>query len=147
MRKRQLCLWAGLVFFCLALLVAGAAMAAERYTVKPGDSLHKIAKKFHVSVDALKEANHLEGNALRPKQVLIIPGGKICKKNRGEKHGKAQDRHGHDGLCREEGRHSCRGVGKDGRARIGDQEDKRASVIEAQSGTAARPGKTSRKGG
>jgi len=80
MRKRQLCLWANLVFFCLALLVSGTAAAAERYTVKPGDSLHKIAKKFHVSVDALKEANHLEGNALRPKQVLTIPGEKSARK-------------------------------------------------------------------
>jgi peptidoglycan endopeptidase LytE len=81
MRKRQLCLWASLVFFCLAFLFAGAAPAAEHYTVKPGDSLHKIAKKFHVSVDALKEANHLDGTALRPKQVLVIPGGKSAKKN------------------------------------------------------------------
>ena len=67
-------------FFCLALLVAGAASAAERYTVKPGDSLHKIAKKFHVSVDTLKEANRLDGDALRPKQVLVIPGSKSAKK-------------------------------------------------------------------
>ena len=80
MRKRQLCLWASLVFFCLPLLFVGAAPAAERYTVKPGDSLHKIAKKHHVSVDSLKEANRLEGNDLRPKQVLIIPGGKSAKK-------------------------------------------------------------------
>ena len=80
MRKRQLCLWANLVFFCLALLVAAAASAAERYTAKPGDSLHKIAKKFHVSVDTLKEANRLDGDALRPKQVLVIPGSKSAKK-------------------------------------------------------------------
>jgi cell wall-associated NlpC family hydrolase len=80
MRKRQLCLWATLVFFCLPLLFAGAAPAAERYTVKPGDSLHKIAKKHHVSVDSLKEANRLDGNDLRPKQLLIIPGGKSAKK-------------------------------------------------------------------
>jgi LysM repeat protein len=48
--------------------------------VKPGDSLHKIAKKHHVSVDSLKEANRLDGNDLRPRQVLIIPGGKSAKK-------------------------------------------------------------------
>ena len=79
MRKRELCLWASLVFFCLALLVAGAAAAEERYTVKPGDSLHKIAKKFHVSVDSIKAANRLDGNDLNPKQVLVIPGGKSTK--------------------------------------------------------------------
>lgn len=80
MRERQLCLWAILVCSCLFLLVVGAASAAQRYTVKPGDSLHKIAKKHHVSVDSLKEANRLDGNELRPKQVLIIPGGKSAKK-------------------------------------------------------------------
>jgi peptidoglycan endopeptidase LytE len=80
MRKRQSCLWASLVFLCLALLVAGAVSAAERYTVKPGDSLHKIAKKYHVSVDSIKEANRLDGNGLRPKEVLVIPGGKSAKK-------------------------------------------------------------------
>jgi LysM repeat protein len=49
--------------------------------VRPGDSLHKIAKKYHVSVDTLKETNRLEGDSLRPNQVLVIPGGKSAKKN------------------------------------------------------------------
>lgn len=80
MRKRPPCLWASLVFFCLALLFAGSAPAAEHYTVKPGDNLHKIAKKFRVSVDALKDANNLAGDALKPKQVLTIPGGKSANK-------------------------------------------------------------------
>ena len=83
MRKRQLCLWASLVFLS-APPVCRRSAAAERYTVKPGDSLHKIAKKFHVSVDTLKEANHLDGTALRPKQVLVIPDGKCDKRNHGE---------------------------------------------------------------
>jgi LysM repeat protein len=74
MRKRQICLWACLIFFCLPVLFASPSHAAERYKVKSGDSLHKIAKKFNVSVDALKEANHLDGNALKPNQVLVIPG-------------------------------------------------------------------------
>jgi peptidoglycan endopeptidase LytE len=74
MRKRQICLWASLIFFCLPVLFASPSHAAERYKVKSGDSLHKIAKKFNVGVDALKEANHLEGNALKPNQVLVIPG-------------------------------------------------------------------------
>jgi peptidoglycan endopeptidase LytE len=74
MRKRQLCLWACLIFFCLPVLYASPSQAEERYKVMAGDSLHKIAKKFNVSVDALKKANHLEGNALKPSQVLVIPG-------------------------------------------------------------------------
>ncbi len=79
MRKRQICLWACLTFFCLTVLSVSPSSAAERYTVRSGDSLHKIAKKFAVSVDALKEANHLEGNALKPNQVLVIPGASTKK--------------------------------------------------------------------
>ena len=74
MRKRQICLWACLIFLCLSVLFASPSHAVERYKVKSGDSLHKIAKTFNVSVDALKDANHLEGNALKPNQVLVIPG-------------------------------------------------------------------------
>ena len=63
MRKQELCLWASLIIFCLPLLFASPSPAAERYKVRPGDSLHKIAKKYHVSVDTLKEANRLETTA------------------------------------------------------------------------------------
>ncbi len=147
MRKRELCLWASLIFFCLPLLFASPSSAAERYTVKPGDSLHKIAKKYHVSVDTLKEANRLEGDTLRPNQVLVIPGGKSAKKI-AEKSA-AKKKSGTDATVYvvKTGRYPRRGVGKNGCARIGDQEDKRASVIEVESGTAACPGETSRKSG
>lgn len=81
MRIRQLCLWAGLLFFCMPLVHAGAAQAAERYRVKAGDSLYKIAKKYHVSADAIRDANDLSGDALKPNQMLVIPAGKPQKKN------------------------------------------------------------------
>jgi cell wall-associated NlpC family hydrolase len=45
----------------------------ERYTVKPGDSLSKISRSYGISVEALKEANGLEGNYLKTNQVLLIP--------------------------------------------------------------------------
>lgn len=48
-------------------------LAQERYTVKQGDSLYTIAKSHGLSVDVLKAANRLEGNHLKPKQVLLIP--------------------------------------------------------------------------
>jgi LysM repeat protein len=80
MRKRQISLLSCLIIFCLAFLLASPLHAAERYRVKPGDSLHKIAKKHHVSVAALREANSLDGDALRPNQTLVIPGGKSPKK-------------------------------------------------------------------
>jgi len=45
----------------------------ERYIVKPGDSLYSISKSFGVSIEALKTANGLEGDSIRPKQALSIP--------------------------------------------------------------------------
>jgi LysM repeat protein len=62
------------MFICLPVLFASPSHAEERYKVKSGDSLHKIAKKFNVGVDALQKANRLEGNSLKPNQVLVIPG-------------------------------------------------------------------------
>lgn len=48
-------------------------LAQERYTVKQGDSLYTIAKSHGISVEVLKATNRLEGNHLKPKQVLLIP--------------------------------------------------------------------------
>lgn len=45
----------------------------EHYTVKSGDSLYTISRSYGISVEALKEANGLEGSHLKPKQVLLIP--------------------------------------------------------------------------
>ena len=47
--------------------------AEERYIVKPGDSLYTISKAFGVSIEALKMANGLEGDSIRPKQALSVP--------------------------------------------------------------------------
>lgn len=53
-----------------------SALADQKYRVKAGDNLTRIAKKFGVSVADLKAANGVQGNDLRVKQVLVIPGGK-----------------------------------------------------------------------
>jgi len=63
----------GLVLWILLLGLSGVCIAEDRYAVKSGDSLSKISKNFGVTVDMLKEANGLKGNALKPKQILIIP--------------------------------------------------------------------------
>lgn len=44
------------------------------YTVKSGDSLWSISKKFGITVDELKSANNLSSNLLSVGQNLIIPG-------------------------------------------------------------------------
>jgi len=47
--------------------------SAQSYTVKSGDTLWSIARKYGVSVDELKEANGLSSNALSLGQILVIP--------------------------------------------------------------------------
>jgi hypothetical protein len=43
------------------------------YTIENGDNLWKISRKFHVSIEEIKNANHLETEKLRPGKQLIIP--------------------------------------------------------------------------
>ena len=50
-----------------------APAGSNYYTVKSGDSLWSISKKFGVSVDELKNANNLSSNLLSVGQNLIIP--------------------------------------------------------------------------
>ncbi|WP_026187466.1 LysM peptidoglycan-binding domain-containing protein [Ensifer sp. BR816] len=54
---------------------AGAGSGSDGgYTVKPGDSLNKIAKANGVSVAALKQANGLTAESIRIGQKLKMPG-------------------------------------------------------------------------
>ena len=43
------------------------------YTVKSGDNLYSIARKFNTTVDAIKRKNNLTSNNLSVGQVLKIP--------------------------------------------------------------------------
>ena len=45
----------------------------EKYTVKKGDSLWKIANKYNTTVEKLKNANNLKTNTLSVGQKLVIP--------------------------------------------------------------------------
>ena len=53
-----------------------AALDSNYYTVKSGDSLWSISRKFGVTVNDLKKVNNLSSNLLSIGQNLIIPGKK-----------------------------------------------------------------------
>ncbi len=46
------------------------------YTVKSGDTLSGIARRYGTTVAALKSANALENDLIRVRDTLVIPGGK-----------------------------------------------------------------------
>jgi N-acetylmuramoyl-L-alanine amidase len=47
----------------------------SRHVVQRGDSLGKIAQKYQVSVNRLRQANDLNGDVIHPGAVLVIPTG------------------------------------------------------------------------
>lgn len=60
------------LFLTLALSTLAHAQA-ETYTVRPGDTLSKIAYNAGIPVSKLKQTNDLTGNRIYPGQVLNVP--------------------------------------------------------------------------
>lgn len=50
------------------------SLPSSSYIVKSGDSLYKIGRDYGVSVQALKDANHLSSDVINVGQTLNIPG-------------------------------------------------------------------------
>jgi membrane-bound lytic murein transglycosylase D len=48
-------------------------VVTDRHTVRPGDTLGAIARRYRTSVDAIKRLNGLRGNLIRVGQVLRVP--------------------------------------------------------------------------
>ena len=62
----------------VASTTSSAVASSSNYTVKPGDSLYAIARHFHVSVDALLQANGMGINSmLLAGQTLQLPAGVV----------------------------------------------------------------------
>jgi peptidoglycan endopeptidase LytE len=72
MRGRWTLLGVGLMIFHVSFALH-QGFAAETYTVKPGDSLYGISKSFGIPLEALKKANSLQTDGIKPKQILQIP--------------------------------------------------------------------------
>ena len=73
MIRRLKILGTGLVVLFIAMGFYQQGWAEEKVTVKSGDTLYGISKSFGVSIEMLKKANAMEGDSLKPKQVLTIP--------------------------------------------------------------------------
>ncbi len=58
------------------MLISAQAWADLTYTVKKGDNLYKISKKYKIGLDAISKANDLNSNKLTPGTKLIIPSAK-----------------------------------------------------------------------
>ncbi|MCL6588920.1 MAG: LysM peptidoglycan-binding domain-containing protein [Firmicutes bacterium] len=57
----------------LAIPASNPSSNATMYQVQYGDTLYLIAKRYGTTVTALKEANGIYGNEIRPGQTLKIP--------------------------------------------------------------------------
>ncbi|HEY7886421.1 MAG TPA: LysM peptidoglycan-binding domain-containing protein [Cellvibrionaceae bacterium] len=57
----------------LAEIPAEQRISWQRYTIKSGDSLGKIARQYNTSIDALKIANQLKSTRIRAGASLLIP--------------------------------------------------------------------------
>ena len=58
---------------------APTALTGSEYVVQPGDYLGRIAQKFGVRTAAIREANNLTSDVLRPGQKLVLPAGAAKK--------------------------------------------------------------------
>jgi peptidoglycan endopeptidase LytE len=62
------------VLVCIMVLLAPSLVfAAKAHQVKKNESLYNIAKKYHVTVNDLKAANHMVSNRIKRGDVLVIP--------------------------------------------------------------------------
>jgi peptidoglycan endopeptidase LytE len=76
----------GLIVLLLWFGFCQQGWTEDRDTVKPGDTLYVISKSTGVSTEALKKANALKNDAVKPRQVLTVPsqGGKKAEEAAGK---------------------------------------------------------------
>ena len=63
-----------LIFALFVSCVHQEPVQSTEYTVQRGDSLAKIAKRYDITVEELREWNGIEGNLIKPGQTLRIHG-------------------------------------------------------------------------
>ena len=73
MMERRIFLWMGLSVLFFSLLFGTDGFADQQYRVKRGDSLARIAKKYGVTSQSIREANGIEGNRIKAGKLIVIP--------------------------------------------------------------------------
>jgi peptidoglycan DL-endopeptidase LytE len=73
MMRRQIFLWMGLIVLFSVLAIHQECLADSTYRARSGSNLYNIAKKHGVTVDAIRQANNLSSDRLKPGQLLVIP--------------------------------------------------------------------------
>ncbi len=63
----------GMIILFFAIGFNQNGWADVQYTVKPGDTLYRISKAFHVSLKELINTNALKDTKLKPNQIITIP--------------------------------------------------------------------------
>lgn len=71
--KRKPIICVAVLVFIFMFTVSAPLFAAERHTVKSGETLYSISKKYGTTVIELKKANGLSKNLIYPGQHLRIP--------------------------------------------------------------------------
>ncbi len=64
----------GALLSALVVILTSTQAFGDIYRVRPGDSLYKIAKRFHTTVRKIMRINGLRHSRIRIGQKLIIPG-------------------------------------------------------------------------
>ncbi len=90
MMRRRIFLWMGLGVLFISLGLCREGQARETYQVLRGDTLSAIAEKTGVTVAALKTANQLKSNRLKPDQILVVPASKAISPAKANKNLKSQ---------------------------------------------------------
>jgi membrane-bound lytic murein transglycosylase D len=57
----------------LSTLPPSERISWSRHVIKPGESLSAIAQRYHIGIDALKQANNIRGNLIHTGTSLLIP--------------------------------------------------------------------------
>ena len=91
-------------FFLLiiVLFISSTVQASIEYTVKKGDNLASIAKKYKVSVKDLQRENKVSARHMKPGATVIIPGKNAAAKKSGKDPAKGKGS-GHAGKVIHEG--------------------------------------------